>query len=71
MCASAFENYNNAQSYKQDDICPTTGKSHEPDWNTISVENDGNVFYVDIRCADCGRSGCLGESEMLKKDISW
>jgi hypothetical protein len=53
------------------DICSVTGKIHEPNWNNISVEFDGLDKYVDVPCKDCGRSGCVGNMEMLKKGIIW
>ena len=54
-----------------EDICPTTGKLHQPDWNTTQVTHDGGETYVDVNCKDCGQSGCVGTSETLRENINW
>ncbi len=54
-----------------DDICLETNRRHEPDWSSVSVENDGDETYIDVSCADCGRSGCIGTAETLSEGISW
>ena len=54
-----------------DDVCPKTGKTHRPDWKTVSVEPDGDGVYIDVSCADCGLSGCVGTSDYLADRISW
>jgi hypothetical protein len=53
-----------------DDLCPSTGKKHKPDWDTLNVTHDGEV-YIDINCKDCGRSGCVGSQKTLEEGISW
>ena len=44
-----------------DDLfCPNSDTdTHEPDWNTISLANDGERFFVDVNCKNCGHSGCV------------
>jgi hypothetical protein len=54
-----------------DDRCPTTGKRHKPDWSTVTEEIDGGTSYVDVLCANCGRSGCVGAIQLLEKEINW
>ena len=44
---------------------------HEPDWKSVSVQEDGDTAYVDISCMKCGCSGCIGQSETLQADINW
>lgn len=55
----------------EDDRCPETGKRHVPDWNSVSVEHDGDEHYIDVNCKDCGRSGCIGNETTLTEGISW
>ena len=43
---------------------------HEPDWNSVSVCHDVDT-YIDVNCKHCGQSGCVGNEETLKQDISW
>jgi hypothetical protein len=54
-----------------DEVCEKAedGK-HEPDWNTVSIQHDVDT-YVDVNCKHCGQSGCVGNEESLKQDISW
>jgi hypothetical protein len=55
-----------------EDRCPKNGgKPHEPDWNTVRVEPDGDQLYVDVNCQICGRSGCIGTEKTLTENISW
>ena len=44
---------------------------HVPDWKTVHVESDGGVFYIDVNCKRCGRSGCLGTDTTLTAGINW
>jgi len=55
---------------EEEDICED-GKDHDPDWNTVTTEWDGDTLYVDVNCAKCGRSGCVGSVEQLKDNICW
>lgn len=41
---------------------------HEPDWQTASIEYDGDDIYVDVNCVHCGRSGCAGTSSTFEVD---
>ena len=34
---------------------------HEPDMATLHVNSDGGAIYLDVSCAKCGVSGCVGE----------
>ena len=54
----------------EDDICPVTGKRHHPDWQSLTVEHDGET-YLDVSCVNCGRSGCVGTTKTLGNDINW
>ena len=51
--------------------CPRNSGGHEPDWDTVSVEDDGDESYVDVHCKHCGRSGCVGKASTLIEDLSW
>lgn len=54
----------------EDDICPKTGKRHEPDWDSVTVEADVEL-YIDVSCKHCRRSGCVGSAETLAENINW
>jgi len=54
----------------KDSIC-TDGKPHTPEWCYVTVEHGGGKTYIDVPCSKCGRSGCIGTSATLEKDISW
>ena len=55
-----------------DDICPkNNGQRHVPDWNTVTTEWDGGELYLDVRCEQCGRSGCIGTDKLLAESITW
>lgn len=54
------------------DLCPDSDdKKHEPDWDSINLQSDGGTWYVDVNCKHCGRSGCVGSSQMLASKINW
>lgn len=55
----------------QDDLCEKTGKRHKPDWKSVNEQWDGDTLYLDVNCADCGRSGCIGTSSTLEEGIMW
>jgi hypothetical protein len=44
---------------------------HIPDWDTISINHDGDEVYIDISCSECGCSGCVGKMSTLEEDINW
>lgn len=48
-----------ADCMSKNDICKVTGENHQPDWNSIVVDFEGEA-YIDIRCINCGTSGCIG-----------
>jgi hypothetical protein len=48
-----------------DDEC-----EHVIDWGSVSLSHDG-ATYIDVNCAKCGLSGCLGSAEALAKDVCW
>ncbi len=52
------------------DLCPSAvdGK-HEPDPSTLKIESDGDSYYFDINCLNCGRSGCAGKYD--KHEVTW
>lgn len=52
------------------DVC-TDGKPHRPDWQSVTVGDDGGETYIDIGCAKCGRNGCVGNSKTLTAGICW
>lgn len=45
--------------------------SHEPDWDSISTQWDGDEEYVDVCCKHCGRTGSLGGIAKLVADVDW
>lgn len=47
-----------------------TGK-HEGDWESVTVDHDGNGTYIDIQCKHCGDSGCIGTQATLESGIDW
>lgn len=54
-----------------DDICPATGERHRVNWSSVYTEGDGGDLYLDVSCADCGRSGCVGNTDMLSGSTTW
>jgi len=54
------------------DVCPENENGHTPDLTTITVSQDGESIYIDVNCADCGRSGCISmfDKEHLP-EIDW
>jgi hypothetical protein len=44
---------------------------HDPDWKTVTIDDDGGQLYVDVSCKACGNSGCIGDLITLKDDIDW
>lgn len=55
-----------------DNFCPDSSDHvHAPDWKTVTVESDGDSYYIDVSCKNCGRSGCVGEAKKLIEGISW
>lgn len=60
------------REYGTETSCPKNeGRKHKPDWHTVSVEPDGDSFYVDVNCRYCGRSGCIGTDKRLEAAIDW
>jgi hypothetical protein len=54
-----------------EDYCEKSeDNKHEPDWGTVTVQHDVDT-YIDVNCKHCGKSGCIGNEETLKQDISW
>jgi len=51
-------------------IC-TTGKLHEPDWDSVTPTWDHGRLFLDVSCKHCGRSGCVGTSLTLQSGIDW
>ena len=47
-----------------------TEHEHEPDWQSVSVTIANGVTYIDVNCAVCGQSGCIGTSETIA-DVQW
>jgi hypothetical protein len=45
--------------------------THEPDWDSLLVTEDGGDTYIDIVCAKCGITGCLGNREQLIEGVTW
>jgi hypothetical protein len=59
---------NNMQDYS---IClKNIDGKHTPDWNTISLIKDGDV-YIDVSCSACEHIGCLGKVSTIVDEISW
>ena len=54
-----------------DDLCSATKQRHLPNWNSVSVEQDGGETYIDVTCRCCGRSGCVGTTKTLSDGINW
>ena len=50
---------------------PAPDKGHEPDWNSLTTEHDGDGLYVDVCCIHCGLSGCVGNERTLTENINW
>lgn len=56
----------------EEDFCPNSDDNkHRPNWNTVSTESDGGTWYIDVRCKECGRSGCVGTEDQLIDQICW
>ena len=52
--------------------CPKNANGwHEPNWQSIHIEHDGDGIYVDVTCKHCGQSGCVGTEHSLADAISW
>lgn len=58
-------------AYGTEDICPKSPEGHEPDWNSLTTDYDGEDTYLDVACRYCGRSGCVGTLETLLSRICW
>jgi hypothetical protein len=55
-----------------EDVCPGNKQgTHVPDWRSLTIEWDGDEAYIDVCCANCGRSGCVGTQTTLEKEIMW
>jgi len=60
------------REYGTEDKCPKNkGKAHRPDWHNVTMERDGNAFYLDVVCRYCGRSGCIGTVKKLEESVDW
>jgi len=53
-----------------DELC-IDGQEHLPDWETVTVDHDGDETYIDISCSKCGKSGCIGTASRLEEEIDW
>jgi hypothetical protein len=64
--------FGSALDLSDEDTCPETknGK-HVPDWNSITISQDGDELYIDISCEECGQSGCVGNKNTLVAGINW
>lgn len=61
-----------AHLFAPEDTCPQNNNGlHQPDWNTIQTDYDGETLYVDVCCRHCGKSGCIGTQEQLVDMITW
>jgi hypothetical protein len=45
------------------------GGEHEADISTFHLEGDGDGVYLDVNCAHCGQSGCVGKFDA--KEVDW
>lgn len=49
----------------------TPDRRHVVNWQSLSVQPDGGDYYIDVNCAACGKSGCLGSAADLAVHVSW
>jgi len=55
---------------ESDDSClKSADGKHHPDINSLSIQADGDEFYIDINCGSCGRSGCCGKYDASQ--VAW
>ena len=54
-------------------LCPESPVDglHEPDWSSVTIEEDGGEVYIDVKCRLCGRSGCIGTVKKVTQNICW
>lgn len=57
-------------------VCPSTGDRHIPEWMTISLmygsgSSNNTIERIDILCANCKRTGCVGSTSELEETIEW
>ena len=59
------------ESLQDANYCPAAPKTHKhkPDINTLAVTRDGDRAYIDISCANCGRSGCVAKFD--PEQVDW